>query len=781
MRGWRVLGVGAALAALAGCGTSSTGNPAGDPPPVSTSPGMGPSQWVNVFVGTTAGNAPDPVPNGAGGSTFPAAALPFGMVQWGPDTPSASPPGYEYNDRNINAFSLTHLSGAGCAALRDFPVFPVTGAWDPSTDPIDSFTHDHESASPGFYEVTLGSGIKVDLTATQRTGFARFTFPHGSPATLLVTGSRRTDGLYVRDAQLQIGPDGLVTGQRTNTFFCASPPSYTVYFAARFDRPFVDSGTFSAGAASSGGKQASGTDSGVYLKFDASHDGAVQMKVGISYVSAAGAVANLDAESPGWDFEAVHRAALARWDEALGRVTTEGGADDDRRALTTALYHVLLQPAVASDADGSYLGLDGSRKSAQGYVRYQNFSGWDIYRSWVQLVSILAPAEASDILRSLVEAGSECGAMPKWLLANTETGQMVGDPADAIVASGYAFGAQGFDAGAALAMMVKAATDPTAACNGIKTRPGLGDYLSRHYCPIDGVDAPSGAASTTIEYALDDFAIAELAGALGDASTQSTFQARAGYWHNVFDAARTANGFTGYVEPRYLADQGGAPAFEDVDVTTHNTLDLLGSDGFVEGNATQYTLTVQHDVPGLIAALGGDAAFIARLDALFMQLNAGLGQPYFYIGNEPGFASPWEYPFAGAPWKTQAVVRRILQGAFSTQPGGLPGNDDLGAMSSWQVWAMLGMYPVLPGVGGVVLGSPTFPKVTLALAGGPLVILGDGAAPDAPFVQSLLVNGQPTTSSWLPWASVANGGTIEFALGNAPNMAWGAGAGDRPP
>jgi predicted alpha-1,2-mannosidase len=211
-----------------------------------------------------------------------------------------------------------------------------------------------------------------------------------------------------------------------------------------------------------------------------------------------------------------------------------------------------------------------------------------------------------------------------------------------------------------------------------------------------------------------------------------------------------------------------------VDVGTHG--------GFVEGNAAQYTLTVPHDAYGMIVALGGDAVAVQRLDSLFMQLNAGLDQPYFYMGNEPGFVTPWQYAYAGAPWRTQDVVRRILTGVFSTAPGGLPGNDDLGAMSSWQVWAMLGMYPAIPGVGGYVLGSPTFPKVTISLAGGKtLVITGQGASATAPYVQSLSVNGKPSTSSWVPWASVAEGGTLAFTLGTTPNQAWGAAMGDRPP
>ncbi len=754
-----------------------------DPAPVSTSAGTGDAQWVNVFVGTTASHAPNAVPNGAGGSTNPAAALPFGMVQWGPDTPNANPAGYDYADTSITGFSVTHLSGAGCNSMRDFPIFPVSGDWDPSSDPQVGFSHDAEIASPGFYEVTLASGVRVDLTATQRTGLARFTFPHDAKGTVLVGASRAREGVFVSDAHLTLRADGTIVGQRTSSLFCGTPTGVTLHFAARFDRPFARAGSYTVDGTTPDATDVSGTNgAGLYFDFDTSPSAAVHMKIGLSYVSDDGALANLDAESPGWDFDALHASAQGAWDAALGHVEVEGGADDDRRALYTALYHVLLQPAVASDVDGQFMGFDDRVHTASGYVRYQNFSGWDIYRSWIQLVAAIAPDQASDIVRSLVDAGGECGAMPKWAIGNREAATMVGDPADAIVASAYAFGARGFDAQKALSLMTEAATNPAAACQGHLTRQGLGDELSRHYLAIDAPSPPWGAASTTVEYALDDFCIAQLAHALGDDATHATFMDRAGWWKNVFDATYAANGFTGYIQPRYEADVGGQPAFKEGDVTKQDPLDIGGTSGFVEGNATQYTFAVPFDMPGLIGALGGDGALVARLDPFFSQLNGGLGQPTMYIGNEPNFATPWAYDFAGAPYETQAVVRSILQQTFDTSPSGLPGNDDLGATSAWQAWAMLGIYPAIPGVAGVVLGSPMFPKATLTLAGGKkLVVVGTNAAPDAPYVESMTVNGAPTTSTWIDWATLAAGATVELTLGNEPNPAWGTGPNDRPP
>jgi predicted alpha-1,2-mannosidase len=757
-----------------GCGGGESAPQATDPPAVSTSAGNGPSALVDPFIGTGDSDVASPVPNGKSGATFPGATVPFGMVQWSPDTPYAAPAGYHFGDTEITGFSLTHLNGAGCSAKRDFPVMPVVGAWDPSADPRAAFSHDAEIASPGFYEVTLKSGIRVDLTATRRTGLARFTFPADPSAKVLLSGGWLGDALLANGFEAQIHDDGTITGHRTDTFFCATTESYAVHFAARFDRPFDEKGIFQGGEASAGETSVSGPRSGVYVGFDTRQRHVVHMKVGISYVSEQGALANLDAENPGWDFDAVHKAAIAAHDAVLGRVEVEGGTDDERRAFTTALYHAFLQPSVASDADGQHMGMDGKVASDADHVRYADFSGWDVYRSWVQLASVLAPDETGEIMRSLVGSASECGALPKWSLESTETGVMVGDPADAVLASAHAFGVTGFNAQLALAAMVKGATDPSAKCGARLARPGLADYMDRHYCPSDSPGAPAGAPAVTLEYAVADFSIAMLAGALGDTAMKSEFLARGRYWQNLFDPARTANGFTGYIEPRLAADSGGKPAFVDVDVGKN--------EGFVEGNATQYTFFVPHDMPGLIAALGGDGPAIARLDSLFTKLNAGLDEPYFYMGNEPEFGTPWEYAFAGAPARSAAVVRRILTEAFSTAPGGLPGNDDLGATSSWQVWAMLGLYPAVPGVAGLVVGSPLFPKVTVHLANGKdIVITAKGAGAKAPYVQSLRVNGKATTSAWVSWDSLSQGGTLDFELGETPHPTWGTGPDDRPP
>lgn len=764
----------AAALLVAACGSGEGAEPAPpDPPPVSSEPGEGPVALVNPFVGTATVSTPGAVANGKSGATFPGAALPFGMVQWSPDTPNAAPQGYLYSDSVINGFSVNHLNGAGCQGERDFPIFATLGLPDVSQDPADGFSHARERASPGFYSVELGSGIAVALTATTRTGYARFTFP-GAGGHLSITSGFANDRLFTEAFEAELVNGQLVTGSRVTRGFCLAAAKYRIYFAARLSRPITSSATWDDGELSPGARRVDSPRGGLSLGFDTAERRVVELKLGLSYTSAEAALANLDAEAPDWDFDATHRRAIDAWNRELGRVEVEGGSDADRRAFYTALYHALLQPKTFNDVDGAFPGFDGVSRVADGYTRYANFSGWDIYRSWIHLVSALSPSRASDMVRSLVESGEECGALPRWPLANGETGAMVGDPADPIIAGAWAFGARGFDAARALALMQRGANDVGAACNGVPARPGLAAYLDRHYLPSDAPKMPHGPASTTLEYALSDFSIGKFAEAVGDAATAAAYLERGRYWRNVLDEAHEARGFRGYVMPRLTSDAGGAPAFAPVDVSDRSA--------FVEGNSAQYTFFAPHDVPGIIAGVGGEPAFIARLDDLFSELNAGVSRPHFYMGNEPQFGTPWEYPWAGAPWRTQAVVREIVSEVFSDAPDGLPGNDDLGATSAWLVWAMLGLYPEVPGVGGLVVGSPLFPRVTLHLENGKeLIIVGEGAARDAPYVESLTLDGVPVTRAWLDWSALANGGELVFTLGRAPNPAWASGASERPP
>jgi predicted alpha-1,2-mannosidase len=750
-----------------------TGCPhASQPEKIATSAGTtGNARFVNVFVGTDNPDPPvaDAVTNGAGGSTFPAASAPFGAVQWGPDTPGANPAGYFHPDTQILGFSMNHLDGAGCPSERDFPVLPLVGSWDTDQTPSVGFSHAHEIASPGFYEVALDSGVTVDLTATQRTGLGQFTFPPSDNAQLAILTGWSWDIISERSVDVKVAGPHTITGSRADDF-CGFRGLTTVWYVAEFDRDFTSTSTFGGQGSDTEANVAPG---GMILTFDTRKNPIVRMRVGLSFVSLANAQANLAAENPGWDFNAVHSKTLARWNDYLGRVNATGGTPDQEANFYSSLYRVFLQPEVFSDVNGDYMGFDKTVHN-NGRVHYANFSGWDIYRSWIQLVALLAPDETSDIMQSLVLDGQQGKGLPRWPFGDDDTGTMIGDPSDPLFANAWAFGARNFDSQAALTLMLQGANDVGAACNGMEERPDLVDWLSLHYLPVDGVEDSGGAAAATLEFAIADFSVAQFAKALGQPDTAATFMTRALNWRNEFDPNMSSMGFTGWLMGRYTHDANGAPAFVE-------TGPASGAN-FREGSAYQYLFLVPHDVPGLIAALGGDDAFIARADFHFTELNAGVSEPYFYMGNEPGFEAPWEYPYAGAPWKTQSVIHRLLSTVFSPTPGGVPGNEDLGAMSSWVVWAMLGMYPEVPGVGGFVLATPSFPKIVISAPGTkPFTILADNGSADAYYLQDLKLDGQEDTSSWLPLASVTAGGTLEFSLGASPNTTWGSAAADRPP
>lgn len=721
--------------------------------PVAGSPGAAgdPVGLVDPFVGT-AGN----------GHTFPGAAVPFGMVQFSPVTLSSAPGGYRYGDRRLGGFALTRLSGAGCTNFGDLPLQPVDAAprVSPAADPGAfgaGFSHGSEQAAPGSYRVRLDSGISVALTATTRTGLGEFDFPRSTPAgALLVQPSASANA---RSASVSILGDHRVVGSATSAAFgggCGHPPgTYTIYFALVFEQPFAQVGVWSGRRLEPGRRTSAGGRVGAYVAFDTRSGAPVVVKVGISYVSVAGALGNLAAEAHSWSAADMARQASAQWRQLLGRVRVSGGSPAERRTFATALYHCLLAPTVVSDADGRYRGLDGAVHSAAGHVQYSNFSAWDTYRGEMQLLALLAPARASDMVRSLLADSEQTGRLPRWPVADAETNLMEGDPADALVADAYAFGARGFDGALALrAVLAGAGLGPGASAPAARSeRPRLAQYLRLGYIP--------GAASTTLEYAVADFAASQLAGALGDTADAQTLLARSGSWRQTFDGA------AGLVEPR-RADGTFAAASGP-----------SATNGFVEGNAWQYTLMVPQDMGGLLAALGSPAAARTRLDRFFTRLNAGPTRPYAWLGNEPSLLAPYAYLWLGLPARSEAVVHRALTTLFAAQPDGLPGNDDLGALSAWYVWNALGLYPAIPGVPGLAVGAPLFPHAAVTLPGGATLRI-DAGGPPGGFVRSLRLDGASFDASWLPLARILAGGSLRFTLGSTAG-GWATAPASRPP
>ncbi|GAB3908077.1 GH92 family glycosyl hydrolase [Kibdelosporangium lantanae] len=731
------------------------------------------AQFVNPYTGTKPGG-PDQGTGGGAGNTFPGADVPFGMVQWSPDTVTQQHGGYFYDDNRLKGFSLTHLSGAGCSTYQDIPFMPFVGevTTSPAADPtryVAKFNHANESVNPGHYGVTLDSGAHVDLSVTQRTGAGRFQFPAGAPATLLVNTSGSIAG--TDDAEITIGTD-TITGWAASRKFCGSDSHYRVYFSAQFDRPFQSIGTWKNGSVTPGranerggaapkadlGRSAkvqdttvSGPGSGGYVTFDSFDNDTVNVRIGLSFVSIEGATGNLGAENG--TFDQVKASARAAWNDRLGAIRVDGGTADQKTTFYTALYHSLLQPNVFSDADGRYVGFDGRVHTAdKGHAVYTNFSGWDIYRSEAQLLALIAPRETSDIVRSMVAYAEQGGSWDRWTVANDYTGVMNGDPYHIIVSTVYAFGAKDFDASKALLLMLRGATQPT---QGYVERPGLADYQNLGYVPTGGVPGP---AATTLEYANADFAISQLARRLGDSATWSTFTKRAQNWQNLFNQ--------GYLQPRNR--DGSYP----------KPFNPASGNGYVEGNGAQYTWMVPYNPRGLFNTLGGDATAVQRLDTFFTQLNAGPTQPYAFMGNEPNANVPWLYNYAGAPAKTQSTVRRVMDELYSPHEDGLVGNDDLGQMSAWYVWAAMGMYPMIPGRSELVLNGPTFSRVVITRpTGAVLTINSEGTGP---YVSGLAFNGRPSTRTWVPESFVNTGGTLAYTLSATPTT-WGTGPQDAPP
>ncbi|WP_369249813.1 GH92 family glycosyl hydrolase [Streptomyces sp. R41] len=763
-----------------------------------------PTAYVDPLIGTK-----------NGGNVFPGAVVPFGMLSWSPEntrgdaTRTAAPGGYLYDATRIRGFSLTHMSGTGCAGgSGDIPFFPYAGevTSSPASDTKDAvyaadFAHTGETAEPGHYKVGLASGVTADLTATARTGSGRFTFPADKPASLLIRTANSEVGST--DSSLKIDPaTRTVSGSVTSGNFCGylDPEGrrayYTLYFTARFDRDFKATGTWQddklspgtteasggTGGFGQGGRPVAGKGAGGYVEFAPGSD-PVNVKVGISYVSRAGAEANLAAENPpSRSFASVQDAAHRAWRDELGAIRVGGGTDDQRTTFYTALYHALLHPNVISDADRRYRGPDDKvHVVGRGHrAQYGTFSGWDVYRSQVQLLTLLDPDTGSDIAQSLLELARQNGGVwDRWLHGASGTHVMNGDPSAPALAGIRAFGGTDFDLRGALDSLVRAATVPTEQdlssagkpVLSVGQRPSLDKYMDHHYMP--SVSNAWGGAAETLEMSGADFAISQLATAAGEKKTAADFARRSQWWQNNFNIAADRSG--GYIANR-KADGSWVTGFTPA---TGN--------GFVEGTAAQYTWMVQHDPAGLFAAMGGRDKALDRLDAFFHNPDGswaftGSGGDKSELDNEPSINVPYLYDYVGAPYKAQQTVRAAMNALWSTQPGGIPGNDDLGEMSSWYVFSSLGMYPQVPSRAELTLSSPLFPRIEIERPDGDdIEIRATGAAADSPYIQSLKVNGRTSDRPWLPASFVRDGGTLDYTLGGTPDQQWGSSETAAPP
>ncbi len=733
-----------------------------------------PLQTLTTNVLTTSGTA-------NGGNTFPGAVVPFGMIQWSPDTTPSEPGGYLYTATQIVGFSLDHMSGAGDPYGGDFAFTPVWGTVSASPGGSSNngknyfpatFSHANETATPGYYAVQFINGILTELTATTRSGFGRFTYPAGHTASMVINAGSGAPGTV--NASIQINPNGQeVSGWATQVGFDSSGQEITVYFDAVFDHAFATYGVWNGATLTSSATNASGAATGCYFSFNLPNGGVVLARTALSYVSIANAQSNLLAEIPAVSFnspgfDATAAAAGNNWNGYLNKIQVSGGSPADTRTFYTMMYHALQAPSVVSDDNGQYIGFDGQVHTTSGYTKYEYFSGWDIYRNECQFVAMMDPARASDMAQSLVQDAADGGAMPRWSVANGDTGVMIGDPATPIIAGMYAFGATNFNTAGALADMVQAALNPaTEASNGIYERNAERDYLNLGYVPEAEIGGRA-PVSMTLEYCSDDAALARFARALGDVTNYTLAMNRAQNWRNLYNSS------SGYLQMR-RSDSLWSPGF----VLTGSSYDNNQSTD--EGSASQYTWMVPFNLGSLIDLMGGPQAASARLDTFFTLLNDGSSSQYAYMGNEPCSQAPWIYNYLGEPSKTSLIVREIMAQLYSMAPGGLPGNDDLGQMSSWYVLAALGLHPEIPGDDVLTLNGPLFPQAVVHLPNGDITITGNGAGDNAPYVQSLSVNGVATNASWVRFADIANGATLAFTMGSSPNTNWGADLSLAPP
>ena len=720
------------------------------------------------------------------GHVFPGAVYPFGMVQLSPDTQTrhfkqsyAWAAGYQYNDPTILGFSHTHFSGAGHSDLGDVLVVPISG--DVRLDPGDGdkplsgyrsrFSHDTEQAEPGYYAVTLSDyGVRAELTASPRVGLHRYTFPVGKPAHVLVD-LRSIIYDYpgkVLWSRIRVRPDGTVTGYRETRGWA---PGRQLYFAMRFSskptsneiynrepKPEYDP-AFAPWARRDDVIFREGRGLVAVFDFAALPAAQLGVKVAISGVSEANAIANLEAEAPGWDFDAQRAATAQAWRDALGSLQIEA-AEPVRRMLYTSLYHAFMAPSVFMDVDGSYRGPDHEIHHADGFSFRSTFSLWDTYRALHPLLTLLRPqSDNVDFVRSLVASCEEGpdGVLPVWQFQGQETWTMIGYHAVPVIADNWLKGNQGGEAQAALAAMVASATNPRYA--------GLEQYMKTGWV---AADKEREGASKTLEYAFDDWTLARAASAMGRPDVARQFDARAGNWRNVFDTR------SGFVRARKSDGKFREP-FDPAAAGYYGD--------YTEGNAWQYTWYVPQDTAGLIRAMAGNKRFVAKLDALFdakvdpksfaavEDISGLIG--YYAHGNEPSHHIGYLYVYAGQPWRTQERLKQIVTSQYQPLPGGLSGNDDLGQMSAWLIFTSLGFYPVTPGSGEYVIGRPFVDRAVLHLPNGKTFsIVADNLSDANGYVGSVRLNGQPLPRAFIRHEEIMQGGELRFIMQAAPNRSW---------
>lgn len=742
------------------------------------------TQYVNPLIGTQ-----------EMGHVFPGACVPFGMVQLSPDTDTIPYAvdgkytgtvyrycaGYQYNDKTIVGFSHTHFSGTGHSDLGDFLIMPTVGklqlnpgtADKPESGYRSRFSRETEKAVPGYYRVKLEDyNIDAEMTTTERVGFHQYTFPKSDEAHIILD---LTHGIYNYDgkvlwSQVRVENDTLVTGYRITSGWART--NY-LYFAMVFSKPIENYGSRNEEELVYKGfwrkfdqennfPEMAGRRLKTHFDFKTKDGEKIKIKFALSAVSTEGALKNLRAELPHFDFEKVKADAKTKWQNELERITIDAPTEK-KVTFYTSLYHTAINPVQYMDVDGQYRGIDHNIHKADGFVNYSVFSLWDTYRALHPLFTIIQPERTSDMVQSMLAHYDQSvhKMLPVWSHFGNENWCMIGYHAVPVIADAWVNGIRGFDGKKALEACVSSATN--------KIYGNLDDYMKLGYIPFE---KNANGSSMTLEYAYDDWTIAQLAKSMGENEIAAQFEKRSHNWKNLFN------------------EQTGFAGAKHADGSWKTPFDALhtANEGFIEGNSWNYSLYVPHNIPALIAKMGGNNRFSEHIDSLFSMY---LPDEYFaetedvtregligcYVhGNEPSHHVAYMYNWAGKPWKTQERVHQIVNTMYLNKPDGLCGNDDCGQMSAWYIFSSLGFYPVCPGSGEYSIGSPSVNEARIQLAGGKTLTMKANKLSDKNiYIQSVTLNGKPVLSPTLLHRDLVTGGELVFEMGSRPNKKWGVG------
>ena len=739
------------------------------------------TKYVNPFIGTS-----------KMGHVFPGATVPFGMVQLSPQTNFEVMhqedgsynrktyeycAGYQYRDTTIIGFSHTNFSGTGHSDLGDLLVMPTTGKL--ILDPLktqkgkkgyySTFSHDQEQASPGYYKVHLDSyNIEAELTVSERVGYHEYTFPASEEAHIILD---LVYNVYHHDNKnvwtfIRVENDTLITGYRQTKGWARTRK---VYFAMSFSKPFNSYGHEKYDSLKYDGfyrrfdqnenfPEMAGKNIRAYFNFDTDEGETIGIKMALSSVSTNGAQNNMKAEIPAWNFEEINEKARKKWNKELSKIRVE--TMDPRQKVTfyTALYHTCLSPILYEDVDGTYLGLDQNIHSSEGFTNYTIFSLWDTYRALHPLFNIIQPERNNDMIKSMLAHHDQSvhHMLPIWSHYANENWCMIGYHATSVIADALAKNIGDFDRAHAL----KACTNTA----NISYFDGLGDYIKYHYVPDD---KSHSSVSKTLEYAYNDWCIAQIGGQLGKSEISSEYQKRSEYYKNVFDSK------SGFMRPK-LSDGKFRMDFDPMD--THGQ-------GFIEGNAWNYGLYVPQNLPQMIEMMGGKKRFSHHLDSLFAMVIAdkyiekheditrdGIIGNYVH-GNEPGHHIPYLYNWTDKPHKTQERVRTIMKAMYGPAEDGLCGNDDAGQMSAWYIFSALGFYPVTPGSDEYAIGSPLVKSAQLQLPNGKtLKLTAENQSPLNIYVRDVILNGKIVNGHQLKHSDLLQGGKLIFKMNHKPKV-----------